>query len=149
VRVTIVVSETLSVALRTAVRDAKLGPLLRACGDDLEVAKRASLSLRCTDDAELQALNRDFAATDAPTDVLSFEGDGKEHVGDIAISVERAAAQARDGDVSGELRMLAVHGLLHCRGHDHAEPDDARRMTAETRRLLDDPTIPDLIPAGA
>ena len=148
-RVTIVVSETLPAAMRAYVRDAKLGSLLRTCGDELDVPRRASLSVRCTDDDDLRSLNRQFAGKDAATDVLSFAGDGGGHVGDIAISVERAAAQARDGDVTGELRMLAVHGLLHCRGHDHAEPDQARVMTAETRRLLGDPTIPDLVPASS
>jgi probable rRNA maturation factor len=34
------------------------------------------------------------------------------------------------------VRLLAVHGLLHCLGHDHAEPGEAATMTALTRRLL-------------
>jgi ssRNA-specific RNase YbeY (16S rRNA maturation enzyme) len=45
---------------------------------------------------------------------------------------------------STELRLLAVHGLLHCLGHDHAESAAAARMTAVTRRLLPNEAVPDL-----
>ena len=68
------------------------------------------------------------------------------HVGDIVISVERAAAQARDGrggqtgDVrwspADEIRLLAVHGALHLCGWDHAEPDEETAMRALEQRLL-------------
>ena len=104
--------------------------------------------MRFTDDAELHSLNRQFRGVDAPTDVLAFPADdgaligGAERVGDIAISVERAQAQA--ADVVAELRLLSVHGLLHCLGHDHGERADAASMTAETKRLLPDQAVPDL-----
>ena len=45
-----------------------------------------------------------------------------------------------------ELRLLAVHGLLHCLGHDHADAAGAAAMTAETRRLLPGQQIPELDP---
>ena len=103
-----------------------------------------------TDDAELRALNKQFLDVDAPTDVLAFPGDDDAgdgarsvgRVGDIAISVERAQAQA--GDAVAELRLLAVHGLLHCLGHDHAGRDEAAVMTAATRELLPGQAVPDL-----
>ena len=126
-----------------AVRAAGLGPLLRRCGDSLGVPARAALAVRLTDDVELRALNRDFRGVDAPTDVLAFPGDSRLHVGDVAVSVERALAQAPDG--AAELRLLSVHGLLHCLGHDHAEPDEAAAMTELTRRLLPDQDIPALV----
>jgi probable rRNA maturation factor len=123
-----------------AVRAAGLAPLLRRCGDTLGVPPRATLAVRLTTDDELHALNRDFRGVDAPTDVLAFPGDDRTRVGDVAISVERAIAQAPGGPES-ELRLLAVHGLLHCLGHDHAEPAEAATMTALTRRLLPDQEI--------
>lgn len=143
-RVSIVRSESLSDLALRQVRAAKLGALLRQCGDDSGVPARASLVVRCTDDAELRELNRQYAGEDHATDVLSFPGDGSDHVGDIAVSIERAAAQAPDGDPVREIRLLSVHGFLHCRGHDHDDPEDARRMTAATRNLLSDQSIPDL-----
>ncbi len=103
---------------------------------------RAGLSLRLTNDAELRDLNARFLGIDAPTDVLAFPADERERVGDVAISVERALGQSRDG--AAELRLLAVHGLLHCLGHDHAEPGPAARMTATTRELLPGADVPEL-----
>jgi len=128
------------------VRAASLPPLLRRCGDALGLPGRASLALLLTGDAELQRLNARFLDEDAPTDVLAFPAGEPGRVGDIAISVERALHQGADG--VAELRLLAVHGLLHCAGHDHAEPGEAAAMTTATRRLLRDQDIPDLIIAG-
>jgi probable rRNA maturation factor len=114
------------------------------------VRSRAQLTVLFTDDSELRALNKQFLDIDAPTDVLAFPaGDGVEggtpsvpRVGDIAISVERAQAQA--SDAVAELRLLAVHGLLHCLGHDHANGDGAAAMTAATRALLPGQAVPEL-----
>lgn len=141
-RVTLLRAPELGREAAEAVRAAGLGPLLRRCGDALAVPPRAGLAVRLTTDAELHALNRDFRAVDAPTDVLAFPGDAGDHVGDVAVSVERALAQAADG--VAELRLLAVHGLLHCLGHDHAEPEEAAEMTEATRRLLPDQQVPAL-----
>ncbi|HXA28892.1 MAG TPA: rRNA maturation RNase YbeY [Candidatus Angelobacter sp.] len=126
------------------VRAAGLGPLLRRCGDTLGVPARSSLAVRLTVDAELRTLNRDFRGVDAPTDVLAFPGDDRAHTGDVAISVERAIAQA-PADPEHELRLLAVHGLLHCLGHDHAEAAEAATMTELTRRLLPDQEVAELV----
>lgn len=68
------------------------------------------------------------------------------HLGDIVISVERAAAQAREGrggqtgDVrwshADEMRLLVTHGTLHLCGWDHAEPAEGTAMRALEARLL-------------
>lgn len=126
-----------------------MGQLLRRSGDTLGVHSRGQLTVLLTDDAELRALNKRFLDIDAPTDVLAFPGDDADNgaasatrVGDIAISVERAHAQA--SDAVAELRLLAVHGLLHCLGHDHAARGEAAAMTAATRALLPDQAVPEL-----
>ena len=131
-----------ALAHRAAIRDAALGPLLRRSGDALGVGPRRSLTVRLTDDAELRGLSARFLGRDEPTDVLAFPADEPERVGDIAISVERALAQGDGG--AAELRLLAVHGLLHCLGHDHAEDAEARRMTHATRALLPGQRVPEL-----
>lgn len=146
-RVTVIRDSCLSPRQRRVVAEARLGPLLRACGDQLDVPARASLSVRLTGDAELRDLNARFLGSDAPTDVLAFPADERARVGDVAISVERAMSQAADG--VAELRLLAVHGLLHCLGHDHALPEPAAAMTAATRSLLPGAEIPDLQVAAA
>lgn len=146
-RVTIRRAEFVTLAAhREAIRRARLGPLLRRCGDALAVGSRVSLAVRLTDDAELRALSARFLHRDAATDVLAFPSDEPERAGDIAISVQRALAQGGD-DGAAELQLLAVHGLLHCLGHDHAEAAEAAVMTAATRALLPDLEVPDLLAA--
>jgi probable rRNA maturation factor len=106
------------------------------------------LSLLLAGDLEVQALNRDYRGIDRTTDVLSFsqlEGEpapaasgalGYRVLGDVVISVERAACQAEGEDLEAELCRLIVHGLCHLRGFDHARVKDARAMRAEEERLL-------------
>jgi probable rRNA maturation factor len=70
-------------------------------------------------------------------------------LGDIAVSVERAIAQARDGsggqdghtawDAQDELLLLVTHGTLHLCGWDHAEPHEDWAMRALEGRLLTGP----------
>jgi probable rRNA maturation factor len=147
-RVSIRRAESVTLAAhRGAIRRAGLGPLLRHSGDALGVAPRASLAVRLTDDDELRALNARFLGSDTPTDVLAFPAGERGRVGDIAISVERALDQATDDDGAAELRLLAVHGLLHCLGHDHGSSAQAAAMTMATRALLPGQPIPDLVPA--
>ncbi len=104
-------------------------------------AATREVSVLLTDDREIHALNRDYRGKDKPTDVLAFaldEGEGPPGLlGDVVISVERAVIQARARRVTldHELELLAVHGTLHLLGHDHAEPEEARRMRAETRSI--------------
>jgi len=150
-RVSILCAESVALAThREAIRRARLGPLLRGSGDALGVPARASLALRLTDDEELCALNARYLGSDTPTDVLAFPSGERGRVGDIAISVERAVEQDEQsgGDGSAELRLLAVHGLLHCIGHDHGDPEEAVAMTSVTRALLPGQRVPDLVPAG-
>ncbi|MGD1053770.1 MAG: rRNA maturation RNase YbeY [Candidatus Dormibacteria bacterium] len=142
-RVTVHRSPTLDAASLALVRAGGLAGLLRGSGDLLGVPARAGLAVRLTDDAELRRLNRLHAGVDVATDVLAFPGDVRQWVGDVAISVERARVQ-NPAAPAEELRLLAVHGLLHCLGHDHDEPERAGAMTALTRRLLPGQDVPDL-----
>jgi probable rRNA maturation factor len=103
----------------------------------------AALTILITDDNALQNLNRDFLGLDEPTDVLSFPaGDpmpGMEpYLGDIAISLPRATAQAEAAGhpVAAELQLLTVHGVLHLLGHDHAEPEEKAAMWAAQAAVL-------------
>jgi len=84
-----------------------------------------------TDDRELRRLNRRFRGSDYSTDVLSFPN---QNGGDIAISLERAAAQAagHGHTVFDEIRILMLHGVLHLSGLDH-ESDSGEMARAERR----------------
>lgn len=121
-----------------------LGAAVAATLNQEVVEAAVSLTLLLTSDAQLQQLSRDFLGIDRPTDVLSFpDGDmlpGMESVylGDVAISVETAQRQAaaRGHTLEGELQLLAVHGLLHLLGYDHAEPDEKETMWAAQAGIL-------------
>jgi probable rRNA maturation factor len=94
---------------------------------------RGGLTIALVSDARIRALNRAFRNKDQVTDVLSFPADPP-HLGDVAIARGRAARQARaQGHPLGtELRVLALHGLLHLLGYDH-ERDRGRMRRLETR----------------
>lgn len=98
----------------------------------------ASLGVRFTGDGEMQTVNRKFRRLDRTTDVLSFPGgEGPEgrHLGDVLISVPaaRRQAEAAGHGVERELRVLLLHGVLHCLGHDHER--DGGEMERLERRL--------------
>ena len=113
--------------------------ILDFCG-----APDADLTLVLTDDSKLRRLNRDYLDHDYPTDVLAFpagEADpetGHRYLGDVIISLPRAAVQAaeRGHVVEAEVQLLTIHGILHLLGHDHAEKGEKERMwTAQTEAL--------------
>jgi probable rRNA maturation factor len=93
------------------------------------LARGREFHCRITNDAELQSLNKQFLGNDYPTDVLSFPSEN-----DIAISFERARAQAREWKHSteDEIRILMLHGVLHLAGMDH-ESDTGQMKRTELR----------------
>lgn len=102
------------------------------------------LTIVLADDAQLHELNKEFLHVDAPTDVLSFPSDqtdpetGSRYLGDILISVERAAAQAAAAGhaAEAEVQLLVVHGVLHVMGHDHAEAEEKAIMWQAQAEIL-------------
>ena len=101
-----------------------------------EVCAGRGFDCLITGDAELRRLNREFRRKDAATDVLSFPAGAMANgfLGDIAISLARARAQARafGHTPDAELRILMLHGVLHLLGMDH-ESDGGRMARAEKR----------------
>lgn len=133
--------------------------------DEVRPPAPASIGLILSDDTELAALNEAHLGTTGATDVLSFPllppaafspGAGRPdvprppgsrlHLGDIAISVERAIEQAQAGrggqtgdilwSAADEMRLLVTHGVLHICGWDHAERVEEAAMRALEQRLL-------------
>jgi probable rRNA maturation factor len=132
-----------------------------------------SVTIVLTDDEELEDLNVAHMGHEGPTDVLSFPmlepgvfhrtgpddarprprraiaplgRRARTHIGDIAISVDRAAEQAAEGrggqtgdirwSVADEVLLLVTHGTLHLCGWDHAEPAEEASMRALEQALL-------------
>jgi probable rRNA maturation factor len=98
------------------------------------IAKGKPFDVLITGDAELRRLNRDFRGKDYATDVLSFPSAHPSSLGDLAISLGRARAQARQYGhrTEQEVQILMLHGVLHLTGLDH-ESDDGRMARAEKR----------------
>ncbi len=98
------------------------------------------MSLLFVDDRAMGELNRRYLNRRGPTDVLAFPmGDEGCLLGDVVISVERAAAQAQRAghSLEMELDVLLIHGLLHLMGYDHERSrKEAESMRREERELL-------------
>lgn len=127
-----------------------LAEILRAADVIGEIygVENSELSVTLTDDAHIHALNKKFRGVDRATDVLSFafrESDEPEVIGadfeilgDVIISLERAAAQAQEFGHSflREVIFLEVHGLLHLLGYDHVDDDERREMESEQKFIM-------------
>jgi probable rRNA maturation factor len=109
------------------------------------------LSLRLTNNAEIQALNALYRHKDQPTDVLAFaaleveypqieelQANESLYLGDIVISVEIALLQAQQQghSLKQELAWLASHALLHLLGWDHPDEPSLIIMLQQQETLL-------------
>lgn len=110
--------------------------VLRAFAESIaaEVLEGRGFDCLITNDAQLQQLNRDFLGHDYPTDVLSFPSGEEQNLGELAISTERATAQAAEHghSVVEEFQVLMLHGALHLAGMDH-ESDRGQMRRTETK----------------
>jgi probable rRNA maturation factor len=108
---------------------------------------RGVVNVLVTGSLELQALNRRFRGKNKPTDVLSFvpdpfvswAGTWNGLAGDIAISAEIARQNARrlGHSAAQEVKILALHGVLHLAGYDHEKDGGAMaRKEAALRQSL-------------
>jgi len=105
---------------------------------------RGSVGVAIVSDARIRALNRTYRRKDYATDVLSFPANSSsppavvdDVLGEIVIArgvARRQARAARHSDLT-ELRVLALHGLLHLLGYDHEHERDHGRMRRVERRL--------------
>ena len=102
---------------------------------------RGQVSIALVSDQRIRALNRKYRRNDHATDVLSFRSEPeplalspKRFLGEIVIArgvARRQAREARHSELT-ELRVLALHGLLHLLGYDH-ERDSGEMRRAERR----------------
>jgi probable rRNA maturation factor len=98
---------------------------------------RGDVTIALLPDSRIRKLNKVYRRSDRTTDVLSFPAE-KGHptlfLGEIAIARGIAQKQAKilGHSVATEIRVLALHGLLHLLGYDH-ENDDGRMARTEAR----------------
>jgi probable rRNA maturation factor len=93
-----------------------------------------------SDDAALQALNREHRGRDAATNVLSFPAaaSAAPHLGDVALAYGTCAAEAlqQGKPLEQHLQHLVAHGVLHLLGWDHMTEAEAEAMEARERLIL-------------
>ena len=142
-------------------------PVTQEARDQIQTVIRAALkaegvklpceiSVLLTDDAGIRQINADMRNIDRATDVLSFpmfdltpgrppedEEDldpetGLCPLGDMCISLERAAAQAREfgHSLEREVSYLAVHSVLHLLGYDHLDEGPMKRQMREREEAI-------------
>lgn len=115
---------------------------LRAIG-----SARRDATVIFVSDRSIRDLNRRYRGKNQATDVLSFptkaepfEAENRKHLGDVVVSVQRAAAQAKENGLSfsGEVKQLILHGLLHLCGYDHeTDKGEMNRLEPELRKKLE------------
>ena len=110
----------------------------------------AEVDVSLVDNARIHEINLEQRRIDAPTDVLSFplgeEGaydqnpaTGAYMLGDIVISMEKAAAQAEEfgHSLQREVGYLTVHSMLHLLGYDHVQGGlEAVRMREKEEAVM-------------
>jgi probable rRNA maturation factor len=96
--------------------------------------------------AAIRKLNHQYRGKDSVTDVLSFpsaherfEKQLKADLGEVVISLERAATQSKENGltIANEVEQLILHGLLHLCGYDHVSDNgEMNRLELKLRRKL-------------
>lgn len=115
---------------------------------ELKLAKDLEISVTFVRSRTIHIINRDYRGIDRPTDVISFairDGledfipDEEKDLGDLFINIDYARKQAREYGHSEkrEMGFLFTHGILHCLGYDHMNPEDEKKMFALQDRILD------------
>ncbi len=148
-------SVTLRENIRTCIETA-----LRVQGVDVP----CEINVLVTDDESIRAINRASRNIDRATDVLSFPmfrlepgklpdswddyrdpDTGRVPLGDMAISLEHARAQAKEygHSLKREVGYLTVHSILHLLGYDHVDEGEMKKqMRAAEERILAEIALP-------
>ena len=130
--------------------------LLQFAASHLNLPEETEMSVTFMDNAAIQEINRVYRGKDAPTDVISFalEEEGEDEIpvifedgdnpmprvlGDIMISIERAAEQAEEYGHSllREYAFLIAHSMLHLFGYDHMEEVERKEMEMHQKKIME------------
>ena len=122
---------SVAVVLPTGVRAPGLAAWLQSVAPG---RARGTITVAVVPDGRVRELNRRFRRKNSATDVLSFPADEPGDLGDVVIAhgVAKRQAAAAGHSLTTELRVLALHGLLHLLGYDH-EHDDGQMRRLERR----------------
>lgn len=117
---------------------------LPASGDEFEV------TIRIVDEEESQALNQEYRGKNKPTNVLSFPFEAPPGLelpllGDLVICTQVVEKEAKEQQkpLLHHWAHMTVHGILHLRGYDHINDDEAEEMESIETELLASLSISD------
>ena len=134
-------SRVLNRQRRLALRPDALAGFADAVLDYLRRPGQA-VAVMLVDDRMIQQYNARYLGHERPTDVIAFpypgEGPG-DYLGDVLISVETAAANARRYRLTPlrEVKNLIIHGIIHLLGYDHTtDRGQMRRLERRVRRAF-------------
>jgi probable rRNA maturation factor len=104
-----------------------------------KIPQNKCVNLIFCSDSFIKKLNARFRNKPYATDVLSFNYDEKDFLGEIYISLQRGKIQAKRYKVSysSEIERLFIHGMFHLLGFDHEKPEERKRMEAKERKYID------------
>ena len=96
------------------------------------------INIILVDDDYIQDLNKRYRNLDVPTDVLTFDDNTDDYLGDVFINLDRVETQriSYDHSWNRELGFLTCHGLLHTLGYDHVTEEDEEIMTGLQEEIL-------------
>ena len=100
--------------------------------------KNSEVSIILTNDKEIKKINHKYRNINKPTNVLSFELGDDVLLGDIYISLDTVAREAKQEKISlkNHTSHMVVHGVLHLLGYDHINNDDAIVMENKETKIL-------------
>ena len=132
-------------------RVSEIGRWAEAALEDMD--SDVGLSVRIVDEPESADLNRQYRNKSGPTNVLSFPfedppGVDSDILGDLIICapVVHREAQEQNKPERAHWAHMVIHGIMHLRGYDHIDDEDAKRMETEEGMILsrlgfDDPYV--------
>ncbi|MCW4628008.1 rRNA maturation RNase YbeY [Marinomonas rhodophyticola] len=108
------------------------------------------VTIRIVDEEESHALNHEYRGKDKPTNVLSFPFEAPPEselplLGDLVICTQIVAKEAEEQnkELLHHWAHMTIHGILHLRGYDHINDDEADEMESIETKLLASLSISD------
>jgi len=144
-----------------AIKRYEISAIIRKCIAETLNAEKITvpceINVLVTNDSGIQAINKASRSIDKPTDVLSFPmfqleagnppADWDEYIdpetdmcplGDMAISYERAASQAKEfgHSMRREVGYLTIHSMLHLLGYDHMDDGEQKAQMRKREEVI-------------
>ncbi len=99
---------------------------------------KKNLNIIIIDENKIKKINGRYRGKDRPTDVLAFNYNDDDLIGEIFLCLKQNKKKAliENRDPNDRLKIIIIHGLLHLLGYDHKTESDNALMEKETLRLF-------------